>query len=140
MKPRHHIRIAHASDGPAIGRLITDAGWSIDGLDWSNVAPFWLVASDAGKIVGCIQVALSRPIGYLEMLAVDTGITDGFKRQALVQDLLTQGLAVHHRNGCQMVAGVVPFAMKGFKKVLKKRGCRVVAYGNVMVKRLGTAP
>lgn len=138
MRQRHVIRLATNADGPAIGRLVVDAGWTIDGLDWSSVAPFWIVGELEGRIAGCIQVAFSKPIGYLEMLAVESTL-DGFARHALVQDLLIGGFAAHAKMGCQMVCGVIPFDMKDYKRALKKRGGVVVACGNVIAKRLPRA-
>ena len=40
-------------------------------MDWSEVYPFWLVAEDE-KIVGALQIILAKPIGWLEMLVLDT--------------------------------------------------------------------
>lgn len=134
MRVRHVIRPAVATDGSAIAILLELSGWTIDGIDWSNIVPFWLVAEQAGEVVGCIQVALSRPIGYLEMLAVDQRLS-GFARHAVVNDLLLTGLGVHMKNGATMVGGVIPFDMKGYKRVVKKRGGRVIASGNMLMMR-----
>lgn len=135
MVRRQTIRPATAADGERIGFLVRSGGWQIEGIDWSLVAPFWLVADYGGKTVGCLQLALSRPIGYQEMLAVDPAIT-GFRRTAIMQDLVYAGLAQHQRNGAQMVCGVVPFELKDYKRLLKKRGAVSIACGNVMAKSL----
>ena len=130
-KRRNLIRAATSADGPRIAELVGQAGWKIEGLDWSLVAPFWLVCEWKGKVAGCMQLALSRPIGYQEMLAVDSSI-QGFRRHAIVNDLLMQGIAVHTANGAQMVSGVIPYRMKDYKRVVQKRGGVILTSGNAM--------
>jgi hypothetical protein len=127
------IRLAKNEDGPRIGDLARQTGFSID-LDWSEVHPFWLVAED-DKIVGAIQIILAKPIGWLEMLVLDPDLTQ-LARARVVKRLASAGMTALKRFGSQIVMFSVPFEEKAYKKALKKRGAVVTSSGNVLAKRL----
>ncbi len=134
------IRLAQNSDGPRIGELARASGFGVDGLDWSDIYPHWLVAerddpeNDAG-VVAAIQVSLGKPIGRLEMLVADRGL--GHRERALVvRELLLQGLATLRQSGAQVAMGVLPFGERAYKRLLKRRGAVVAFSGNAMLKRL----
>ena len=129
------IRIAQNSDGPRIGELARHSGFTVNGLDWSEVHPFWLVAEREGKVVGAINLILSRPIGWLEILSLDPGLSDKDRARA-VKALVLAGKAALKRFGAQMAMGSVPHELKAYKKALKKRGAVVCSSGNVMASRL----
>ncbi len=38
------VRLARDADGPRIGELARASGFGLEGIDWSSVHPFWLVA------------------------------------------------------------------------------------------------
>lgn len=128
------VRIAQNSDGPRIGELARHSGFTVDGLDWSEVHPFWLVAEDE-KIIGALQVILAKPIGWLEMLVLDPDLAE-LARARTVKGLVTAGLTALKGFGSQLAMGFVPYEEKSYKKVLKKRGAVVAGSGNAMVKRL----
>ncbi len=39
-----NARLAQDADGPRIGELALASGFGLEGIDWSSVHPFWLVA------------------------------------------------------------------------------------------------
>ncbi len=41
------VRLAQDADGPRVGELARASGFAVDGIDWSSVHPFWLVAGKA---------------------------------------------------------------------------------------------
>ncbi len=41
------VRLASNDDGPRIGELARASGFGLEGIDWSSVHPFWLVAGKA---------------------------------------------------------------------------------------------
>lgn len=127
------IRLAQNEDGPRIGELARQTGFSID-LDWSEVHPFWLVAEDE-KIIGALQIILAKPIGWLEMLVLDPDLTP-LARARVVKRLASAGMTALKRFGAQIVMFSVPFEEKAYKKALKKRGAVVTSSGNVLAKRL----
>lgn len=127
------IRLAQNKDGPRIGQLAKHSGYTVD-LDWSEVHPFWLVAED-DKIVGALQIILSKPIGWLEMLVLDPDIPQ-LARARVVRKLATAGMTALKGFGAQVVMFSVPFEEKSYKRALKKRGAVVASSGNVMIKRL----
>lgn len=128
------IRIAQNLDGPRIGELAKHSGFTVDGLDWSEVHPFWLVAEDE-KVIGALQVILAKPIGWLEMLVLDPDLAE-LARARAVKQLASAGMTALKGFGSQLVMFSVPYEEKSYKKVLKKRGAVVAFSGNVMIKIL----
>ena len=128
------IRIAQNEDGPRIGELAKQSGFTVDGLDWSEVHPFWLVAEDE-KIIGALQIILAKPIGWLEMLVLDPELTE-LARARVVKQLASAGMTALKGFGAQLVMFSVPYEEKSYKKALKKRGAVVTSSGNVLAKLL----
>lgn len=130
------IRLAKNEEGTEIYDLVRENGFKIDGLDWSDIYPFWLVAENKEeKIIGCLQVCVSRPIGHIEMLSVKPDVIP-MEKAIVVKSLLIAATITLKKGGAQLASGMIPFEMKSYKKLLKKRGCVVIASGNLMVKRL----
>lgn len=129
------VRVATNEDGPRIGELAASSGFAIEGIDWSRVHPFWLVAERDRTIIGALQIILSCPIGWLEMLSVDPEL--GHIQRAKTTKLLVEsGLLSLKRFGAQVAMWSVPFELKSYKRILKKRGAVVTSSGNQMAKRL----
>ena len=136
MSGKIEIGLASNDDGSRLRELSKQAGFlSADDLDWSDIYPYWLVARIKGEVMGCIQIAMSKPVGYAEMLNIDQSV--GHKSRVLmVKELVLQANATLARGGASMVFGMIPFELKSYKKILKKHGAVVVASGNVLAKRL----
>ena len=129
------IRVAENSDAAAIERLSKAGGFAVDDLDWSDIYPYWLVAENGAGVIGCIQVSLGKPIGRLEMLNVNTDLTHR-ERAMTVKKLVLGGSATLKKSGAQIAMGAVPFELKSYKKLLKKRGAVVVGRANIMIRRI----
>ena len=129
-----NIRLAQNSDGETIQALVQHAGFAIDGIDWSDVYPYWLVAENGAGVVGCIQVLPAKPIGHLEMLS--TRLDNPREKARVVKRLVFSGMAALKTSGAQIAMGTVPFKLKSYKRVLENRGAVVVSRGNIMAKRL----
>ena len=130
-----NIRLATNADGPEIGELVEAGGFRVDGIDWSDIEPYWLVAENGAGIIGCLQVLPGKPIGRIEFLVVDEGLSH--RERALVSKALgIQGYATLKMAGSQAASNLVNFKDKGFKRILKRRGARVMASGNMFLKRL----
>lgn len=105
-------------------------------LDWTDIYPYWLVAEKGGEIVGCLNVALSKPVGRLDLLAIDESLSSHARGKA-VRGLIMQGIATLKADGAQVALSIVPFELKSFKRVLKKHfGSEVVEQGNAIITRL----
>jgi len=130
------IALAQNEDGDRLRELVKQAGFlSADELDWSDIYPYWLVARIKGEVMGCIQIAMSKPVGYAEMLSIDQSV--GHKTRALmVRELVLQANATLAKDGVSMVVGLISFELKSFKRILKKHGAKVIRTGNVLAKRL----
>ena len=125
--------MATNADGPRIGEIAQDL--PIDGLDWSDVAPYWLVAEIDGVVVGALQLCLAKPFGWLEMLFIDEALDD-LPRGRVTKAIVERGLLALLAFGAQAALGTVPHALPGYKRVLKRRGAVTLGSGNLMVKRL----
>lgn len=124
-------------DGNVIFDLLTAAGWDLTGVvvDPKDLYPYWLVAEQAGRVVGCIQVAISKPIGYMELLAVEKTLPAA-QQAVLVKALCYAAMGTLKRAGATLAGGTVSFEDKSWKTILKRRGCVVIGSGNRLLKRL----
>ncbi len=129
------VRVATNEDGPRIGELAASSGFAIEGIDWSRVHPFWLVAERDKTVIGALQIILSCPIGWLEMLSIDPELSH-IQRAKTTKLLVESGLLSLKRFGAQVAMWSVPFELKSYKKILKKRGAVVTSSGNVLAKVL----
>ena len=127
--PERHRRVDHD-----VRDLVEGAGFNITGVDWSNIHPYWLVVVDE-QIIGCMQVCPGRPVGRLELLAVDPELTHR-QRAETVKTLLTTGIETLNKGGSKIAMSMVSFKQKSFKKLLKKRGAVVVSSGNMLAIRI----
>ncbi len=129
------IRLAQNEDGPRIGELARASGFGVEGIDWSSVHPFWLVAERDGEMVGAVQIILAKPIGWIEMLVLDPNLTRREQVMA-VKALIDRSLLSLKVFGAQLAMWSVPHELEGYKRVLERRGAVVTSTGNVMAKRL----
>lgn len=128
------VRLAENTDAPRIKELVVGAGWKID-VEFAEVYPYWLVAEIDDEIKGAIQVCPGKPMGRLELLSVDPGVSFP-QRARIVRELDIQGAATLRKGGSELAVGMIPFGLKSYKKVLKKRGCVVIGQGNMVAKKL----
>lgn len=127
-----NIRIAKNKEGEIVQRLVEAGGFNCPGMNWSDIAPYWLLASLDGLDAATIQVCPSKPIGRLEFLAIDEKII-GRKRVAVFQEIVSQACATLYRAGSQYASGLIPFDHKGYKKIIRRRGGVVTGRGNMLM-------
>ncbi len=129
-----NVRLATNADGPRIAELVSTQTGA--GLDWTNIYPYWLVAEKGGAIVGCLNVALSKPVGRLEFMGLDDSLSP-HARGKTFRGLVMQGMATLKAHGTEAIFSVVPFELKSYKRVLKKHfGAVIVGQGNMIIARL----
>ena len=129
------IRLATNEDGGRIRELLARTQADIEGLDWSDIYPHWIVA-EKDQIVGCINVAVSKPIGRLDFLAIDPALGPHSRGRA-VRALILQGLATLRHVGCTASVSQIPFELQSYKKTLKKHfGAIVIGQGNMVMRTL----
>ncbi len=133
MKPT--IRVSEDGDGERIHELLRGMGFTIDGLDWASVANYWLVAETEGRIVGCVQFIAGKPVAWAELLAYDPALGH-VMRAKVVKALVENVIGAAGMFGATAVMGSVPFELKSYKKIIKRRGGVMVASGNLFAKRL----
>jgi hypothetical protein len=129
-----NVRIAKTDDAADIKRLLAASDQDLP-VPFENIEGFWLVAEREGKVVGCLQICYGRPIGCLEMMALDKDLSvmaSGHARW----DLALTGMAMLHRSGASYVRCFIPFRDKAHKNALRKRGAKVADNGNMMLRRL----
>jgi len=130
-----NVRLAQNEDGDDVHGLLYASGLRLEGLDWSDIYPHWLVVGPNGKLVGCLQVLLGKPVGFIEFMATEESL--GHRdRAGVVQALYDQGYASLKTYGAQMIAGMIPFEIKAWKRVVKRRGGVVLYSGSTFITRL----
>lgn len=135
LRDKVEIRLAVNEAGPLISQVLADNGITLDGADWSKVFPHWLIATVGDEVIGCVQVAISKPVGYLEFLFVRPSVP--FKLRAIaIRKLMIQGFATLHMAGCQYVGGVVAQKNAKFANVLGNLHFVKTFDADVYVKRL----
>lgn len=131
-----NIRLALNEDGSRLRELVALTQADIEWLDWSDIYPHWLVAEKNDQIVGCINLAVSKPIGRLDLLAVDPSLGP-HARGRTVRALILRGLATLKHAGCSASLSQIPFELKAYKKLLKKHfGAAVIGQGNMVMRSL----
>lgn len=129
-----NIRAANPADAAAVKTLLAAGGMDLP-VAFDDIEGYWLVAERSGRVIGCLQICYGRPIGCLEMLAIDDKA--GQARGVAIRELMLTGMAVLAKNGSKFVRGFVPFAHKKYKRVLKSHGVQVADQGNLMLRRIG---
>ncbi len=129
-----NIRLATNDDGGRIQELLTEGGFTVEGLDWSDIEPYWLVAEEE-QIIGCIQIILAKPVGWLEFLGLEPSL--GKKRKArAMKALVSHGAALLKGFGAQLAMGTVPEDLESYLTVLRHRGAVVTSRAVIVAKRL----
>jgi N-acetylglutamate synthase-like GNAT family acetyltransferase len=129
------LRLATNDDGKVIQNLCRACGFvELDRADWTDIAPFWVVAEQEGRIVGALQVCDAKPVGRLEFMAVNPMLPD-LDRSRVARLLGQYGDHVLKRRGIAYSCFHVAFEDKAMKRALKRRGAVVMQSGNLMLKR-----
>ena len=131
------IRCALNAEGERVRELVVQGGYNVAGLDfdWSDIEPYWLVATVNGEIMGCLQMCPGKPVGRIELLSVHKDMGPR-KRASIVQGLVYDAMAALKVSGSQAVACLINLESKSFKRILKKRGAVVLASGNLLIRRI----
>lgn len=130
------VRLAENSEGATVKKLLeVQHGAQEPSLRWDSINPYWLVAELRGEIVGVIQTRPSRPMGSLEGLATARHLSE-VERGRVVRELAMSGMAVLLGHGASQVQMFIPFELRAYKRVLKKRGAVVLGQGNLLAKRI----
>ena len=129
------VRLARDADGSAIAGLARRGGFEIDGLDWSDIEPYWLVAGDRERIIGALQIILGKPIGWLEILVVDKEL-DHRMTAIAVKALVERGMTLLAGFGASAVMGSVPDDLRDYMDVIERRGGVTQSHGTLFSKRL----
>lgn len=130
-----HVRLADNSEGEIIRNLVSKNGFTINGINWNDIYPYWLCATMDNEIIGCIQVCIGKPIGRLEILCVKPGISH-IQKALTIKTLLLAGSETLRQAGAQMACGIIPFSEKSYKRILRSHGCVTISSGNMMIKAL----
>lgn len=132
------IRLAVNDAGALIAEILKENGIELPAAKWDSVCPHWLLATHGEEAVGCVQVLVSKPVGYLEFLFVRPSTP--FKLRAIaIRKLLIQGFATLSHAGCQYVGGVVAQKNRKFADVLGKLNFVKTYPADLYLKRLAWA-
>lgn len=129
------VRAATNEEGPQVGALVWRAGFIVEGIDWTDIQPYWLVAEVNGTIKGAIQMCPGKPMARLELLSIDEGMRMILKGR-LVKMLLLSACYAMQRVGAQYVCGVIPDRLASYRHVLEKHGAWRLSAGSMYLKRI----
>jgi len=91
-----------------------------------------LIAKVDDKAIGCVQIAISKPVGRVEMLGIRSDITNT-TRAKVVKMLLLVARQTLLKAGVLYASAMIPFELKSYKKLLKRRGGRNFGAGNIFI-------
>lgn len=128
------IRLAVNEAGPAIAAVLKENGIVLERADWSKVDPYWLIATVGDDVIGCCQVAISQPVGYVEFMFVRPSVS--FKLRAIaIRKLMIQSITMLRLAGCSYVGGFVAQSNRKFADVIAKIGFVKAFQADLYVKR-----
>ena len=131
------IRFATNEEGHIVRDLLMQDDYDdIEDLNWNNIYPYWLIAVYQDKIIGCIELLIGYPVGIMEFMAIDKTISQ-MQRALVSKRLVKNGFAAHSKAGVSATMACVPFHLKGWKKILKRKwNAVVISSGNIILKKL----
>lgn len=129
------IRLAQNDEGLIIKNLFKNAD-ELPDSDWTNIAPYWAVATVEGKIIAALQLCMSLPIGRLEHLLIKKD-TNKITATKAAHRLIKYGEVAMKANGCPVVSGYVAFRNKPIKNLIKKQyKAQLIDSGSMWVWRI----
>jgi N-acetylglutamate synthase-like GNAT family acetyltransferase len=109
--------------------------WDNWKIDWHDLEPNWLVAEHKGTVLGCIQVVPAKPIGRMEVLAVDPDL--GLITRGVVVKMLTDhAVAMNKMYGAQAVSSLIPSSEADYFHHALERGWIELDEGSIVMRRL----
>ncbi len=117
---KYTARGALNSDGARIQELVDPGGVCYPGVSWDSVEPWWVVVLDEDRIIGCVQVIASKPIGHVEFLGLEESLTDSQKAYA-IKVIERYAQVQLHLSGVFIARSSIPYTEKQWKKIVKKR-------------------
>lgn len=128
------IRFALDSDGSTLKAFLAQGDRDVEGIEFVGIEGFWLLA-ETDRIVGCLQLAHSRPYSVAESMLVCSELRP-YVRAKVFKKLVDASMSVFKYLGSDGMVSQVPFADKAFKRALKKRGWVTISSGNYMARSL----
>lgn len=128
------IRLATNSAGPAIAAVLKENGIDLPGVKWDDVMPHWLIATQDDDVIGCCQVLVAKPFGFVDFLFVRPSVK--FKVRAIaIRKLMLQGIRTLEVAGCSYAGAFVSEKNRKLADVVGKIATPV-GKSELMVKRL----
>lgn len=128
------IRLATNAAGPEIAAVLKENGLDLPGVDWSQVNPYWLIATVDDDVIGCCQVLIAKPFGFLDFIFVRKSAKFKFRAIA-IRKLLQQGIRTLEVAGCSYAGGFVSEKNAKMMDVVQQIA-KPVGKCELMVKRL----
>jgi len=108
-------RVAEEEEAPRLKELIDPDSDTI----WQGVAPWWVVCLDNDRIIGCVQVIVSSPIGHIEFMGLEPSLTDMQKAYA-IKTMVKFGLYQMYSNEVFHIRSTIPMGNKPWRNMMKK--------------------
>lgn len=135
LRDKVQIRLAVNEAGPAIAQILKENGVELPGIKWDDVFPHWLIATNGDEVIGCCQVLIAKPFGFVDFLFVRPKLT--FKLRAIaIRKLMLQGIRTLEVAGASYAGAFVSEKNGKLKSVLEHMECKPAGKCDLMVKRL----
>ena len=135
MRDRIVVRLAVNEAGPLIAEILKENGIELPGVTWDSVFPYWLIACDGDQAIGCCQVLIAKPVGFVEFLFVRKSAK--FKMRAIaMRKLMAQSISTLQMFGCTYVGGVLAEMNFKFSEVIEKMSFVKTCSANVYARRV----
>ena len=130
------IRVARNEAGDAIRELLVEADVPVlVNTDWNDIFPHWLIATVNDEVIGCLNIAPSKPFGYMNFLCVKQDVSKSIRAVAVKKLLLTAAAQLRDL-GSDWAVSFVENKLKSYRNVLKNNGCLLGPQGSAVIKRL----
>ena len=129
------FRIATRRDSPAIKALLANQSVQVDGLDWDNVTPFWVVYDKQGETVACAQLLMAKPMGQINHLCVKEDM-NGSSRARVVNRISDEATKLFQKAGLHHIGWFVSHNNRAVKKAVKRRGASAFTSGSIYVSKI----
>lgn len=127
------VRVAQASDAPAIVALLGAAGLLVqaEGLTYDDFQST-LVSEHGGEIIGIVRFFTSKPYGMVDLLAV----RPDYQSRGVAFGLISCAEAMMAAQGVHTYQGFVPHGKDGYRDMVRRMGGVALDEGTMFMKRI----
>lgn len=132
------VRMAENHEGERVKALVDPDNDFFPGIDWQDIYPYWVAVTyedSPDQMIACAQVIASKPVGHIEFLSLEESLND-VQRAYAIKMIENNAQLLLYGNGVYVARSCIPFDMKQWKKIVKKRWGVHMFEANVFAMRM----